>query len=697
MEKGKNMNKTKLLLVLGLTSSVFAQDLKMTVEEVLSTNPVVQERLKNYNSTKEDITTAKAGYYPKLDLSIGLGVENNQKRTNVDGGSTLIDPDGPVSAHVPSSTLSVYQTSLKYTQNLFAGFQTQSQIEQQTHRTVSSAYSYIEKVNDTSFKMVDTYLQVMRNRELLDTAKANVEINKEIFKKVSKLYDAGLTTLSEVNKIESSLSLAESNYVVQENTLLDVTYNMQRVVGRYLNVEEMVKPELNVALPATIEDAAQYSMENNPSLLVAQYNIKLAQATYKGKKSAYYPKIDIELSQNMNKNLSGIPGHDDKFRAMAYLSYNLFNGFADAAAIQKSVSQIHQEVESKNDLRRQVVEGLNLSWAANEKLGDQLEHLKNYKKFSLKTLTLYAKEYDLGRRSLLDLLAAQNDFIGAKQQIINSEYSMLFAKYRILDAMGILVSTIIGNTDIVYANVGLIGNVPENTDTLPISYDKDLDLVVDDFDICNNSLKDEMRSVYGCKFTFEDTAKIDRYTGFIFDGSDVNGSEVLSEEGEARLDLLIKQVAQYKFAFLKFDILGNVQDDDLTPDDKVQISKDRAQYVKDRLVEAGAIEENIVIHANSDKAPIYSDELSEGVLMNNRADIIVRKLKKSEEQLALEAEEKRIREQILKLQREKEARAKAAALALEQAGATPSSEDVQEEEATIETESEAPTEPEVQE
>ena len=660
MKKGKNMNKTKLLLVLGLSSSLFAQDLQMTVKEVLSTNPVVQERLKNYNSTKEDIAVAQAGYYPKLDLSIGVGLENNQKRTNVDGGTTLQDPDSSAGTLVDSSTMSVYQTSLKYTQNIFAGFETNAQVSQQKHRTVSAAYSYIEKANDTSFKTVDSYLQVMRNKELLDTAKANVEINKEIFKKVKKLYDAGLTTLSEVNKIESSLSLAESNYVVQENTLMDVKFNMHRVLGRYLNVEDMQKPELNVALPATIEDAAQYSIENNPSLLVAKYNVKLAQATFKEKKSAYYPKIDIELSQNMNQNLSGIPGDDDRFRAMAYLSYNLFNGFADQSAIQKSVSQIHQEVESKNDLRRQVLEGLNLSWAANEKLGDQLEHLKDYKKFSLKTLTLYAKEYDLGRRSLLDLLSAQNDFIGAKQQIINTEYSMLFAKYRILDAMGTLVSTVIGNADIVYANVGLVGATPENLDTLPISYDQDLDLVVDEFDICNNSLKDKMRSLYGCTFTFEDTAKVDRYTGFLFDGSDVNGSEVLSDDGEARLDLLIKQVAQYGFEFLKFDILGNVQNDDLTPNEKVQVSKDRAAYIKQRLVDAGATASKIIIHANSDKAPLYSDELSEGIAKNNRADIVVRKLKKSEEQLKKEAEEKRIRAELKKI---KEEEAAAAALA----------------------------------
>ncbi|MCF6340673.1 MAG: TolC family protein, partial [Sulfurimonas sp.] len=207
------MKKTSILLTLSLASILFSQDLKMTVEEVISTNPVILERLKNYNSTKEDITRAKAGYYPKLDLSIGVGIENNQERSGYNGVTTLRE-DGNL---VDSSTLSVYQTSLKFTQNIFSGFETYYQVEQHSNKTISSAYSYVENVNDISFKMVDTYLQVMRNKELLTTAKENVKINQEIFKKVQKLYDAGLTTLSEVNKIESSLSLAQSNYVVQEN------------------------------------------------------------------------------------------------------------------------------------------------------------------------------------------------------------------------------------------------------------------------------------------------------------------------------------------------------------------------------------------------------------------------------------------------------------------------------------------------
>ncbi len=602
--------KTRILLALSLFVTLNAQDLKTTVDEVLSTNPIILERLKNYNATKEDITAAESGYYPKLDLSLGVGFEHTDRDTPARGNESF--------------DFGVYQNSLKFTQNIFKGYETTYQVKQQKNRTIAAAYSYVESVNDTSFKTVDAYLQVMKNKDLLENAQANVDINQEIFQKVKKLFDAGLTTLSEVNKIEASLALAKSNYIVQENTLLDSTYNLQRMLGRYLDPSEMSKPVLNVALPENIEEAASFAIKNNPSLLVSKYNIKLAQATYKESKSPFYPHIDVEISQAMNKNLSAVEGTDNRFRAMAYLTYNFFNGYADTAARQKSISNIHREVQVKNKLRRETIEGLSLSWSANEKLRDQLEHLVAYKEFALKTLTLYAKEYDLGRRSLLDLLSAQNDFIGAKAQIINTEYNLLFAKYRILDAMGTLVPTVIQDSEIVYATVGLNGETPKNEDKLPIHFDRDKDLIVDDKDLCSNSLSNKMRNIYGCKYIYDDVQRIERYTGFIFK----DDSATLTENGEKMLNALIEQIEPYGFANLQFDILGNVENETMKHENLILLSKERAQTIKEKLIEAGALEENITLYANADEAPMYSDESKNSITLNNRADIIVKKLKK---------------------------------------------------------------------
>ena len=589
----------KVLTSLLLITSLNAQDLKTTVQEVLSTNPIIQERLKNYNATKEDIISAESGYYPKLDLNLGVGIEDTDKK----------DENGVETPVGGQDSLNVYQNSLKYTHNLFNGFSTTYKVKEQENRTASAAYSYIEKVNDTSFDMVNQYLQVMKNQELLLTAKENVRINEEILNKVDKLYEAGLTTLSEVNKIKSTLSLARSNLVVQENSILDVSYNFQRVLGRYVDAKSMIKPSMDITLPTSQEEATQFAMKNNPSLLVSEYNIKLAQATNQEKLSPFYPKIDVEVSQAMNKNLSGIEGNDDRFRAMAYLTYNIFNGFSDTSAIQKSISQVYQEVESKNDLRRQVIEGINLAWAANTKLQEQLTYLENYKKYSLKTLTLYSKEYDLGRRSLLDLLSAQNDFIGAKAQIILTQYSMLFAKYRILDAMGTLVQTVIGDTEPVYSNVGLTDQIPSNNDKMPISYDSDKDLIVDEMDICNNSLDTQMKSIYGCQLEDANISQIQRHGGFLF------LDEELNSDSNEKLQNLITELTSDGLQNIKFTLLANAGSE--------KLSQKRASIVKDILLNAGVLTDNVSIISNADKAPISTDEI-----LNNRVDIIVTKIKK---------------------------------------------------------------------
>ena len=111
---------------------------------------------------------------------------------------------------------------------------------------------------------------------------------------------------------------------------------------------------------------------------------------------------------------------------------------------KKSKSTINKEVEIQRDLKRQTIEGLELSWSAYHMLGEQLEELYKYYEYSQETLDSYQSEYEMGRRTLLDLLSAQNDLVNSKSQIINAQMDKLFAQYRILDAMGILVETVVG-------------------------------------------------------------------------------------------------------------------------------------------------------------------------------------------------------------------------------------------------------------
>ena len=476
------------------SSSVFGLTLKESVIEVLNTNPVVQERLKNYRATQQDLNIAESEYYPKIDLRATAGSNYAGK---------LYD-------HVNNINYTNYETSLQLTQNLFDGFGTMYKVDYQQARILAAAYNYVEKSNDSAFKMTSAYLNVMRSYELLETANENVQINEEIYKKVKDLYDSGLTTDSEVKKIESSLALARSNYIVQQTNTHDTEYNFKRILGRMPERNEMKRPAFDFPMPQSQERAALYAIDHNPSLLVSRYNIKGAQALWQQKKKEYYPKVDLEVSQFYNDaqaDNNGFDQPDDRFRARLVLTYNLFHGGADSADIQKNVSAIDQEIEIKRDLKRQVIEGLDLSWNAYESIGKQLKILREYSKYSDKTLELYKEEYDLGRRSLLDLLSSQNDVINARSQIITAEYDHLFAKYRVLDAMGLLVMAVTGDESKYTSQVNLYTNTEakEVLDTTPTKLDTDHENIPDNLDLCDNSLAGNNIMPYGCKKTALDS------------------------------------------------------------------------------------------------------------------------------------------------------------------------------------------------
>ncbi len=460
-------------LLCGISLGASATTLKGVVNEVLQSSPIIKERLHNYRATRADLRGAEAGYYPTLDLEAGVGRDYKGEFTNKS-----------------NKNYDIFETALILRQNLFKGFSTQEQVNYQQMRALAAAYSYLEKANDVTLQTIKVYIELLQDKELLENARLHVRHIEKLNAKVTKAYKAGLTKMSEVSKVRSSLASARSNMLVARNRLANAMYNFRRITGRTVSVKSLRKPNFNLPLPTDQEKAAMFALEYNPSLKVGKYNIKGAEALYRESKSAFYPTIDAEVTANYTDGIRSdinYPDREDGIKAMLKLRYNIFNGGADEAARVNKMSKISQEMEVTNDLRRQVIEGMDLSWSTYELAKSQIPMLKKYRNQSRETLRLYWKEYKLGERSLLDLLATEQDLKRANDELINARYSLLLSKYRILDAMGLTMASVIGNVRSIYKRVGLYNRGHSPQDTLPATYDADHDGVSADKDLCQDS------------------------------------------------------------------------------------------------------------------------------------------------------------------------------------------------------------------
>ena len=124
---------------------------------------------------------------------------------------------------------------------------------------------------------------------------------------------------------------------------------------------------------------------------------------------------------------------------MLRLRYNLYSGGRDSARKAQTAHLLNESREVRNQTYRQVVESLRLSWAAYQATKSQLSVLRDYVKATTATRAAYGKQFNIGKRTLVDLLNIENELYNARRQVVNAHYDNLLAQYRILAGMGRLL------------------------------------------------------------------------------------------------------------------------------------------------------------------------------------------------------------------------------------------------------------------
>jgi len=414
---------TKIAMVLLLNLPLAALTLPEAVEHTLESNPKMQKSVSDYIAVKNDLNIAKSGYRPTLDFRGAIG-EETTKRNSLSANEDV--------------TLTRTESQLIAKQNLFEGFGTKYDISEQKARVDASRFNAMQDANSIALDATQVYLQVLREKKVLDLVLNNVQTHERIYKMIKQKTDSGLSRRSDLEQTRGRLALAYSNYIAQQNNYQDAMISFARVYGKSHASADLEMPTLP-KLPASDKDGLlKVAMEHSPTLMIEKSNIKTQESRYEKGKSGFYPTLDLELSAEWNDNIHGIERPDESYRAMLRLDYNLYGGGNDESTRLKNLQLVTSVKESFNDQQRAVIEKLNLAFMAERILASQIKCLKVHTEQTRLTADSYAKEYQLGRRTILDLLNTELEYNGAQQAVENAVFDRLLARYRILEGTGIL-------------------------------------------------------------------------------------------------------------------------------------------------------------------------------------------------------------------------------------------------------------------
>jgi len=411
-----------IVLFAGLASVASATTLQESVSTAIQTNPDVLAVVNERNAVSEEIEQARAGYRPTVDLAIGTGWEVTDNPTTRGNGQGEVH-------------LNRDEASLNLRQMLFDGLETENEVRRHTARTDARSFSVLGAAENTALETVDAYLAVLRRQKLVDLARTNLEAHERTHDQIQLRSERGVGRRSDMEQSSGRVALAKSNLISEESNLRDAETGYIRVVG--IAPDALIDPESPEGkLPADLDEALSIAVANHPTLKSAKADVESANAQHATANAPFFPRIDLEIGTTVNNDIDGVPDTNKDITAMIRLRYNLFNGGKDKARRQETAHLINQASEIRNNTYRQVEQSTRLSWNAMNTVNSQIEFFRKHAESSENSRDAYQQQFNLGQRTLLDLLDSENEVFTSRQALVNAEYDQLVAMYRVLNSMG---------------------------------------------------------------------------------------------------------------------------------------------------------------------------------------------------------------------------------------------------------------------
>jgi adhesin transport system outer membrane protein len=423
----KNIFFLTLVFSLGF-SAASAETLQEVVDYAVHNSPDVRATASDRRAVELQIGQARASYFPRLELDAGFGHEDRQSpnlRSGLGGWKSQ----------------SREELGLVLDQMIFDGFLTKNEIRRHTARANSKAHNVHAQAEIDSLSAIRAYIDLQRREELINLADENQKIHSRTNDQVTLRSTQGVGRKADSEQSAARLSRSETNLIAERGNFMDATANFVRVVGRPpSDLEVAFNP--SETLPANPEDAVKLAVENHPVVKSAKADIESAYAQRESAKAANYPRLNFEISKRHDDDIGGFSGQSREFTAMVRLRYNLMTGGRDQLRLKETGHQIEQAKDIRDSAIRQVVQNTRLSWDAYDTATKQLYFFEKINDATIKTHSAYKKQFQLGQRTLLDLLDSANEMFVAKSDFANAKYDQLFAMYRIFASMGIAHSTL---------------------------------------------------------------------------------------------------------------------------------------------------------------------------------------------------------------------------------------------------------------
>ena len=417
----RDLKKLAFAVTLALPSvPAFASGtMQQAVERAILNNPEVVARFHTMRASEEEQGAARGNWLPKVDLQAYAGAER-QAYPQAAGGS-----NGDWFSH-PGASVQLRQL-------IFDGFATPNDIKRLGYAKLARYYELLGASDDIALAASQAYVDVLRYRRLVDLARDNWAAHKEVFSQIEDRAKAGVGRRADLEQAAGRLALAQSNWLTETSNLHDVMQRYRRIVGELPTEQMSDAPSVDTRLPKE-RNPLPTIVAANPNFRATVASLRSARYETDVRKANNLPSLELQAGQNWDRNRDDVSGNYNDSQVRVVLNYNIFNGGSDQARVRQSRELYYAAIDVRNKTCRDISQTAAIALNDVKALTKQQEYLDQHALSTGKVRDAYRQQFDIGQRTLLDLLDTENELFESRRAATAGFYDLQLAKYRVLAA-----------------------------------------------------------------------------------------------------------------------------------------------------------------------------------------------------------------------------------------------------------------------
>jgi adhesin transport system outer membrane protein len=392
------------------------QILSQFVRQALQHNPQIFQFEAESRAANSRIGEAREGFSPRLTLSSSVAKER-QIIDSLQRDAMYSTAFGQVRLSMPliDKTLS-------------------AQLAQRKSSSITSDWRLTDIREQLMLRTIEAYVDLVRSANLLKLAQDNLKVHRQYVAQIKEIAKADLGRASDLPTAAGRAALAES-VLTSRLAKMDASRVIWRqVTGLTAGADFFDVPMVN--LPETLDQVLSRAQEFNPVLMLATSEIETARRGIDLAKAPFSPRLSLDTSAKSGQDFGGIQGTQGSSFVGLTGEWTVFSGRSEKFAVQAAQESVFAAQSALDRVRDELRSRVEQTWYDLQASDASLRSFEDYAKNAQQMVEASQNQFKIGRRSLLDVLNAENELFTARSNLESTLQDNKLAAWRLHSLQG---------------------------------------------------------------------------------------------------------------------------------------------------------------------------------------------------------------------------------------------------------------------